>query len=321
MVGALEQLIFRQPPRLLNLLLATVVASAVTCIVLLTVYGSATLTAVADTALTIGAGGGFVFGLGAAFNEGCAFSTLNRFARGDLRMIGTLLGLPLGALLVFGGVPGTDAGHLEPLFNVQTLAVCAAVAFSILLLSRHGRADPHAGHGQDAAETRTQAWPLSVTREIVPMVALGATGALLFASRGGWTYVETLGSSAIALAGLGSMPDMWTWLVTIAAFAGATLAALFNGIHKPVQSYRFVVFLLHLLAGFLMGAGAAIAGGGNDSVLLYSVPRGSLHGALTAFGIVLGIGAGLLLGRWSIGRPRPEPLPKGRVSHDDDSES
>src|SRR6516165_11417909 len=42
--------------------------------------------------------GGFVFGLGAAINGACAFSTLARLADGQLRMLGTLCGFIVGVV-------------------------------------------------------------------------------------------------------------------------------------------------------------------------------------------------------------------------------
>ncbi len=36
--------------------------------------------------------GGFIFGLGAAFNGGCGVSTISRFARGQVMMVATILG-------------------------------------------------------------------------------------------------------------------------------------------------------------------------------------------------------------------------------------
>lgn len=54
-------------------------------------------------------------------------------------------------------------------------------------------------------------------------------------------------------------------------------------------------WLLHLLAGTLMGIGAAIAQGGNDSQLLLALPSLSPAGFLAIGGIILGIFIGLYL--------------------------
>ena len=55
--------------------------------------------------------GGFVFGLGAAINGACAFSTLSRLADGQLAMLGALVGFVLGILSYFSLV---DSGWLTP---------------------------------------------------------------------------------------------------------------------------------------------------------------------------------------------------------------
>ncbi|MHC5066157.1 MAG: YeeE/YedE thiosulfate transporter family protein, partial [Planctomycetota bacterium] len=43
--------------------------------------------------------GGAIFGIGASFNQGCSFSTISRLAEGQLRMLATIIGLALGAVL------------------------------------------------------------------------------------------------------------------------------------------------------------------------------------------------------------------------------
>lgn len=40
--------------------------------------------------------GGFIFGIGTAFNQGCGVSTLGKLARGDSKMIATILGWLVG---------------------------------------------------------------------------------------------------------------------------------------------------------------------------------------------------------------------------------
>src|SRR5258707_5231317 len=44
------------------------------------------------------AAGGFAFGLGAAINGGCAYSTMARFVDGDGRMLAAILGFAVGVL-------------------------------------------------------------------------------------------------------------------------------------------------------------------------------------------------------------------------------
>jgi hypothetical protein len=51
--------------------------------------------------------------------------------------------------------------------------------------------------------------------------------------------------------------------------------------------------MTHLLAGTLMGIGASLAMGGNDSQLLLALPTFSLAGILAVAGIVVGLFIGL----------------------------
>lgn len=52
--------------------------------------------------------GGFLFGLGAAINGGCAFSTLGNLANGNLWMLTTLLGFCAGVAGLSSMVPMID---------------------------------------------------------------------------------------------------------------------------------------------------------------------------------------------------------------------
>jgi len=78
--------------------------------------------------------GGLLFGLGAALNRGCSFSTLQRLADGDWRMLASLGGflggsflwylLPPDMTLPIAAIPVTrSAWWLPPL--MLALAVCA----------------------------------------------------------------------------------------------------------------------------------------------------------------------------------------------------
>ncbi|MGD9363435.1 MAG: YeeE/YedE thiosulfate transporter family protein [Desulfobacterales bacterium] len=75
--------------------------------------------------------GGFLFGVGAAVNGGCAFSTLSHLASGDLWMLTTLLGFCLGVacLSVMGPI-------IEPCQTVPSLllVVPKTAIFSAIVL-------------------------------------------------------------------------------------------------------------------------------------------------------------------------------------------
>lgn len=78
---------------------------------------------------------GFLFGVGAAFNGGCSFSTLQRLAHADLTMLATLFGLAAGMLdwsyldlrFVFAAVQAAPS-------NRSNLGVSAAPLLALMVL-------------------------------------------------------------------------------------------------------------------------------------------------------------------------------------------
>ncbi len=76
--------------------------------------------------------GGFLFGAGAAFNNGCGVSTISKLARGQLAMLATLVGWLLGWLLEVALIPDI---HLPRFGITLTLhfGVLLAVSVSVLV--------------------------------------------------------------------------------------------------------------------------------------------------------------------------------------------
>src|SRR5258708_34377642 len=79
--------------------------------------------------------GGLVFGLGAAINGACAFSTLARLADGQLAMLGTLGGFVLGILGYFSLV---GSGWLTPPSPSPSMVgplIASAMVIDLLLIA------------------------------------------------------------------------------------------------------------------------------------------------------------------------------------------
>ena len=76
--------------------------------------------------------GGLIFGLGTAFNQGCGVSTLSKLARGDSRMIFTLLGWLIGWTILAVWDPVID--HTLWFFPEHiTLATLASSSIALLI--------------------------------------------------------------------------------------------------------------------------------------------------------------------------------------------
>src|SRR5262245_56659694 len=104
-------------------------------------------TGISGWSLTVAAiAGGFVFGLGAAINGGCAYSTMARFVDGDGRMLAAILGFAggvFGFMVLVGWnwlarpVPAPAlVGHLLPWSSALTIAILIWALYEAVRLWR-----------------------------------------------------------------------------------------------------------------------------------------------------------------------------------------
>jgi hypothetical protein len=110
------------------------------------------------------------------------------------------------------------------------------------------------------------------------MLVLGGAGALLFVLTPGWTYSEAVRQSVLELGS--TMPEALTLaaiLTGAATFAGAITAGLRSGQFR-LQRPAVGPVLRSVAGGALMAVGAAYVPGGNDHLLLWAVPGGSVSG-------------------------------------------
>ena len=256
-------------------------------------------------ALTLaGLGGGLLFGLGAVVNGGCAISTLTRLGGGELGMLGALLGFGFGVVAVDAGTTlgllpikaaapplATPAHAFAPWL---LLALAAWMAWELLRLVR---TRPR-GAGLRAL-LLADLYRLSTAAALI-----GIANGLLYALHGPWVHTRTL--RLVVSDGAG--PPMLFWALFAAVLAGATLSAWQRGSLRLDARPR-PVWLRHVAGGLAMGAGAALAPGGNDVLLLHGIPNLSPH-ALPAFLAML-IGIALTLAIARLFGVRPEKVDCG----------
>jgi hypothetical protein len=175
-------------------------------------------------ALTIAAiSGGFLFGVGAAINGGCAFSTLGYLANGNLWMLTTLIGYCLGVTGLSIMVPIIEPGQalIPLLFTAPNPLIFTVLASLWLFLC--------------------------------------------------WEIFR-----------------LWKTRV--------------KGRSWRLQWRRIQTWPRHLICGALMGAGAVLVPGGNDTLMLKSLPGLSPHAIPVMIALFLGIGITLLLIRLLTGK-------------------
>lgn len=237
------------------------------------------------------AAGALLLAAGALVNDACLFGTLARIALGEVRFLAVPLGLAAGYAMVGGLVGGAPVGPNR--FGSPSPAGLLLVAASAALVA--GAAWTLARGGDRAAPGR---WPLRAA-----MVVLGGAGALLFALTPGWTYADAV-RGAVA-AGLGGAPVAVAapaLLTGAATLVGAVVAGTVVGRFR-VERPRAVPVLRSLGGGALMAAGASFVPGGNDSLLLWAVPGGSVSGLL-AYLLMTGAIMAWLAGLRLLLRPR-----------------
>jgi len=244
--------------------------------------------------------GGFLFGLGAAFNGGCAYSTMARLADGEGRMLAAIAGFALGAA-AFATLAGRQWLQRPASAPVLLESVLSwALPLSLILVSwavyqaiRLWRTRPAGARLAELIFARR--YRLSTAAMI-----MGTTGALLFLLFGPFGYTATYELLIERVIGVGMPPSTVRWVLLLALLAGMLASTLQRGSFRidwrPHRSW-----LRNVAGGTLMGFGAAMAPGGNDALVMYGVPTLSPYALPTYVALILGVAAGLLMSRMLTG--------------------
>ena len=212
-------------------------------------------------------GGGLLLGLGAMVNGGCYLGSVLYLGTGNLNFLLTLAGIGLGlrAADSWAPLPSVATPSLTMAMGPLWLAGLAAFVLIIAVLTYHRR----------------------IKGQWLALLA-GLLAGLVYARRPGWSYGSTLESLARGQLGLAQWRGE---LSALALFVGAIGAAVLAGEFRLQRPTPWRA-LRCLSGGVILGFGAALIPGGNDSLLLWAIPGLTLYGA-SAFGLMLGaIGLG-----------------------------
>ena len=231
--------------------------------------------------------GGALLGLGALLNGGCVFAVVARIGSGQWAWLATPPGILLGYGLtqpwldVAAAMPQALPPWLQevPPSWLWPLVVAALARLAWLAW----RAAGHWRLGQSV-------WSPHLATLVIALAFL-----LLFVNLGAWTYTDVLAELAT---GRFMQLGLRGWLLP-ALFAGA----LYSGWTAGLWQHRWpsplnLARCFH--GGLLMGAGAALVPGGNDSLILFGMPL-LWPNAWLAF---VSMCAVVLLSLWGLGRLR-----------------
>lgn len=221
--------------------------------------------------------GGLLFGVGTAFNQGCGVSTLSKLSRGELEMIATMSGWLVGWYVLERWGPQVSLIPIEaPGLVVFGILAGISVLLSVWLI----RSDSQ----------RRKTW--------FGMMGIGLLAGFLFLYERGWTPSGLLHdlSTALRSEGPSAWPTTSRYLIIVFLFSGMIYAA-WRTKRFQIRRPKGRIILLHLLAGILMGVGAALARGGNTFHLLLTLPVFSPAGLVAVASMLVGVYVGLLIRR------------------------
>jgi uncharacterized protein len=248
--------------------------------------------------------GGFLFGMGAAMNGGCAYSTMARFVDGDGKMLATIIGFAVGifcfaTLAKWGWLtrPAPAPAWVGSLLAGKWARICAAIlacAFLAWALYEILRLWRTRAKGERVIELiLAPRYRLSTAALLV-----GLSGALLFLLFGPISYTATFDLIIQGALGTQDSPTPMRMVLLLAVMAGMLMSTLQRGTFRVDWRPQFS-WLLNLSAGVLMGLGIALAPGGNDALLLDGIPILSPYAMPTFAALVAGVAFGLvLMRRW-----------------------
>jgi len=242
--------------------------------------------------------GGLLFGVGAAMNGGCSFSTLAQLADGKFRFGVTIAMWPVGmAIAIASGLQATPEAvvRIHATMDLQNMfGLYMVTGLLIWALVETGRLAIDAIRGRKiVASLLSPSYRLSSAAFLI-----GVTNAVLVYNIGNWSFTSSFLCLSSLQAGVGCDRPLMGWMLPAAAFGGMVVSTIQRKTYLPVwPSARDLA--VHGTSGIMMGLGAAAIPGGNDGLILFGIPSLSPHAIPAYVAILAGIWIMLSLRRRS----------------------
>lgn len=205
--------------------------------------------------------GAFLMGIGALINRGCFVGTIGYIGTGQFSYLLSFVGLGLAMWLAGDNMldlfdPVTPKKRtLIPDDPVKQMVV---VGFVVVCLA--------------------SLWLLVMMRNLkmLALLTVGVSAAMIFGTRPEWAYAAVINS---LINGQGLSVGMTVEIAVIALFLGAVFSSWLKDRFKPTLG-NWKLAGGNLAGGFLMGIGASAVPGGNDILLMWTIPGLALYGAI-----------------------------------------
>ncbi|TAJ79689.1 MAG: hypothetical protein EPO45_03965 [Sphingobium sp.] len=238
------------------------------------------------------AAGGVLLGVGATLNGGCFLGSVRRLGRGDLNYLFTLAGIAL-AMAVVGRLFAGGSPHLAMAHGIANLRPNDSIAWATAVFA------PIAAYGLWQATSRRRETKLA-------LIAVGVAGGVVYACNPDWSYTTGLARAVQGqLDGNQSSAETGAVALVCGVIVSSALKHEF-ALRRP----RLKPALGCLFGGALMGTGAMLIPGGNDTLMLWAIPGLTAYGP-AAYAIMIATIAVLMLAWQRFG---PEPGNRARGS-------
>ena len=240
-------------------------------------------------------GGGLIFGAGAALNGGCSLQTITRLGRGNLGVILSVAGMPLGAalarVLLIRFPELLPTREAEPLVLPDAAQLTLVVLSCLLILWESARLT----RGYRLSQWRARL--LAADYQPASSAALlGIANGTLFSLVGTWmftyTLIQSLTNAFYPDSVLYRAIPVQLWWLLGAYLLGITVSAIHSR-HALLQTTPEPMWIRYFFGGVLMGLGASLVPGGNDMLLFNGIPGLSVHALPAYLAMLLGIGLAL----------------------------
>lgn len=259
--------------------------------------------------------GGFLFGIGAAINRGCSLSTLQRLADGDLSMLLTLAGAGTGILawsvLGLAHIHAVEVPLIWPQLG-HWGTVLLAVLWLLVLRETTKLWQSRPRHLPLLQLPAVPAYRLSTAALII-----GIGGGLLYGLQGPWSYTNYLRTGIESTWQQGLPPPQFQAGLFAALVTGMLISALQRGSFRLRLNQHAAGLARHYAGGIIMGFGAAMIPGGNDTLILTGIPTLSAWALGAYLALLLGTAAALAVMRMTRGQmPRIECVNDVCIEHE-----
>ncbi|MGB5484119.1 YeeE/YedE thiosulfate transporter family protein [Parasphingorhabdus sp.] len=235
--------------------------------------------------LFFGAG---MMGLGAIINRACFIGTVGYIGTGKFSYILSFIGL--GFALWLAGGKGLDL--FGPITFLPRTTIEQTPAKQIAL-------------GLFGMIALVSLWLVLIKRKwtYVALITIGVCAATIYGTRPEWAYTALLNSF---LQGQGLSVGKTVELAVVALFAGAIISSWLKDRFKPEWG-GWKLALTNLAGGFLMGIGASAVPGGNDVLLMWTIPGLTFYGLVAYLTMIATIAVAMLIGKRFSPQSSPPP--------------